>query len=147
MTEFLTRFKAGKLTMLIVISKFKQWGVAVTGPTAVWHLVPASISGNLSEPSPNLDNVSRRRLDMSSTLSLPEDNVIAQLQSATEGFDRLFANQIVDAREVFASHHSPFHLLGQGVCSFLEAALGMEVRGFCILHFFPGLIPEHPRLA
>ena len=50
------------------------------------------------------------------------------LRSATGGFDSLFANQIGPAREVFTTNDSPFHLLGLGVCSFLEAALGMEVR-------------------
>jgi len=49
------------------------------------------------------------------------------LRSATEGFDSLFANQIGPAREAFTTNDSPFHLLGLGVCSFLEAALGMEV--------------------
>lgn len=51
-----------------------------------------------------------------------------QLVSATKGFDHLFANEIEDARTTFAADDSPFHLLGLGVCSFLEAALGMEVR-------------------
>jgi hypothetical protein len=51
----------------------------------------------------------------------------AHLRSATEGFDSLFANQIGPAREAFTTNDSPFHLLGLGVCSFLEAALGMEV--------------------
>ena len=50
------------------------------------------------------------------------------LRSATEGFDALFADQIGPAKEVFAINDSPFHVLGLGVCSFLEAALGMEVR-------------------
>jgi hypothetical protein len=50
------------------------------------------------------------------------------LRSAAEGFDCLFANQVGPAREAFTTNDSPFHLLGLGVCSFLEAALGMEVR-------------------
>lgn len=51
-----------------------------------------------------------------------------QLVSATEGFNHLFSNEIVEARTTFASDDSPFHLLGLGVCAFLEAALGMEVH-------------------
>ncbi|KAJ7478226.1 hypothetical protein FB451DRAFT_1452516 [Mycena latifolia] len=42
------------------------------------------------------------------------------------GFDALFANQIAPARTAFQSDDTPFHLLGLGVCAFLEAALGME---------------------
>ncbi len=55
----------------------------------------------------------------------------AALRSATAGFDHLFANRMDDAKVAFqdAEHpDSPFHLMGLGVCSFLEAALGMEVR-------------------
>lgn len=50
------------------------------------------------------------------------------LRVATTGFDALFANDIDKAREIFGTDGSPFHLLGAGVCAFLEAALGMEVR-------------------
>ena len=50
------------------------------------------------------------------------------LRSATSGFDALFANDIEKAREIFSATESPFHSLGAGVCAFLEAALGMEVR-------------------
>ena len=50
------------------------------------------------------------------------------LRSATSGFDALFANDIEKAREIFSVTESPFHSLGAGVCAFLEAALGMEVR-------------------
>lgn len=64
----------------------------------------------------------------SAELSLTEHPTAAQLKSATKGFDHLFSNEIAEAREAFASENSPFHLLGQGVCAFLEAALGMEVR-------------------
>lgn len=52
----------------------------------------------------------------------------ASLRSATKGFDYLFTNDIAGAREAFKAEESPFHLLGLGVCAFLEAALGMEVR-------------------
>lgn len=50
------------------------------------------------------------------------------LDSAKRGFDHLFQNQIALARDHFAGKDDPFHLLGLGVCAFLEAALGMEVR-------------------
>ncbi|KAJ7148347.1 hypothetical protein C8R46DRAFT_1010091 [Mycena filopes] len=56
----------------------------------------------------------------------------AALAAANRGFDHLFANEIGLARGVFsgiadgAEEVSPFHLLGLGVCAFLEAALGME---------------------
>lgn len=49
------------------------------------------------------------------------------LRSATSGFDALFANDLEKAQEIFGANESPFHLLGAGVCAFLEAALGMEV--------------------
>lgn len=49
------------------------------------------------------------------------------LQSATKGFDYLFSNDIVAARQHFERRDDPFHLMGLGVCAFLEAALGMEV--------------------
>ncbi|EGN95882.1 hypothetical protein SERLA73DRAFT_113602 [Serpula lacrymans var. lacrymans S7.3] len=50
----------------------------------------------------------------------------AKYRSASEGFDHLFSNQLISARETFSEQESPFHLLGLGVCAFLEAALGME---------------------
>lgn len=58
----------------------------------------------------------------------------AMLASATKGFDYLFANDIVGAREHFNSKDDPFHLMGSGVMAFLEAALGMEVRCPCPYH-------------
>ena len=57
-----------------------------------------------------------------------QDENLIQLLSANQAFDHLFANQIDKAREGFAANDSPFHLLGLGVCAFLDAALGMEVR-------------------
>ncbi|KAF9792188.1 hypothetical protein BJ322DRAFT_19589 [Thelephora terrestris] len=54
------------------------------------------------------------------------DNVADILQEANVGFDHLFLDEITDAKTVFQSNDSPFHLLGLGVCSFLEASLGME---------------------
>ena len=49
------------------------------------------------------------------------------LDSATKGFGYLFANDIVAAKEHFGGNEDPFHLMGLGVCAFLEAVLGMEV--------------------
>ncbi|RDB22979.1 Mitochondrial outer membrane protein IML2 [Hypsizygus marmoreus] len=48
------------------------------------------------------------------------------LLSATRGFDYLFCNDLDGAQKHFAGKDDPFHLLGQGVCAFMEAALGME---------------------
>lgn len=56
------------------------------------------------------------------------DPEAAALLSASVGFDHLFANRIAEARTQLSKDESPFHLLGLGVCAFLEAALGMEVR-------------------
>lgn len=58
------------------------------------------------------------------------------LQSATKGFEYLFSNDIVSAREHFKQRDDPFHMMGLGVCGFLEAALGMEVgvAGFALEH-------------
>ena len=56
------------------------------------------------------------------------DPETAALVSASEGFDNLFGNKLDEARKVLGAGDSPFHLLGMGVCAFLEAALGMEVR-------------------
>jgi hypothetical protein len=62
-------------------------------------------------------------------MSSTSGQTASQLRSATTGFDYLFSNEIIDARKAFQSdgEQSPFHLLGLGVCAFLEAALGMEV--------------------
>ena len=53
------------------------------------------------------------------------------LRVASEGFDLLFANDLTGAVYLFGDDQygdSPFHLMGLGVCAFLKAALGMEVR-------------------
>ena len=63
-------------------------------------------------------------------MAAPTEDTQAQLRAATVGFDYLFANELEKARETFAGGESPFHLLGLGVCAFLEAALGMEVYTF-----------------
>jgi hypothetical protein len=59
---------------------------------------------------------------------MSDPNDTALLQSATKGFECLFNNEIDEAKRIFnAEPDSPFHLTGNGVCAFLEAALGMEV--------------------
>ncbi|KAF5337705.1 hypothetical protein D9758_017342 [Tetrapyrgos nigripes] len=64
---------------------------------------------------------------MSSSSSTSSQSNVAQLEEATRAFDHLFTNEIVEAKEMFnADPNSPFHLIGLGVCVFLEAALGME---------------------
>ncbi|KAF6748312.1 hypothetical protein DFP72DRAFT_1174376 [Ephemerocybe angulata] len=50
----------------------------------------------------------------------------ASLQSATKGFGYLFADDIDSAKAHFAGEDDPFHLMGLGVCTFLEAVLSME---------------------
>lgn len=50
------------------------------------------------------------------------------LTSATNGFNKLFENDIVGARVLFNGRDDPFHQLGLGICAFLEAALGMEAH-------------------
>jgi hypothetical protein len=52
------------------------------------------------------------------------------LRVASEGYDLLFANDLVGAVDLFSAdryYDSPFHIMGLGVCAFLKAALGMEV--------------------
>ncbi|TFK18911.1 hypothetical protein FA15DRAFT_760378 [Coprinopsis marcescibilis] len=56
-----------------------------------------------------------------------QDTNLQMLESATKGFDYLFANDIEGARRHFAGSEDPFHLMGAGTIAFLEAALGMEV--------------------
>jgi len=56
---------------------------------------------------------------------------VLQLLIAMQGFDYLFTDDIAAARKHFELRDDPFHLLGLGVCAFLEAALGMEVCMFC----------------
>ncbi|KAF9449736.1 hypothetical protein P691DRAFT_774496 [Macrolepiota fuliginosa MF-IS2] len=50
------------------------------------------------------------------------------LNDANKGFSQLFENDIAGARNTFSGSDDPFHLLGLGVCSFLQAALGMEAH-------------------
>lgn len=62
---------------------------------------------------------------MSSSVPVDPENA-ASLQSAANGFDHVFSNEILLARRVFSSNNDPYHLIGLAVCGFLEAALGME---------------------
>ncbi|KAI0705857.1 hypothetical protein BC835DRAFT_1313841 [Cytidiella melzeri] len=55
-----------------------------------------------------------------------KEETTRHLLAATAGFDALFANDLQKARDTFRTNESAFHLLGSGVCAFLEAALGME---------------------
>lgn len=64
--------------------------------------------------------------------NLKQDEAARHLRSATTGFDALFNNDLAKAREILSTNESPFHLLGAGVCSFLEAALGMEVSDIAL---------------
>ena len=64
----------------------------------------------------------------------------ALLESATVAFGHLFANDIKASKEQFGGKEDPFHLMGLGVCVFLEAVLGMEVRFFLFLLFTPGYL-------
>jgi hypothetical protein len=55
-------------------------------------------------------------------------DAVTDLFDASKGFDRLFDDDVEKAREAFSSGDSPFHLLGIGALSFLEAALSFEVH-------------------
>ncbi|KAG6887246.1 hypothetical protein C0995_016642 [Termitomyces sp. Mi166 len=60
--------------------------------------------------------------------AIPDEASSADLLvSATRGFDYLFCNDLNRAKEHFSGKDDPYHLLGQGVCAFMEAALGMEI--------------------
>ncbi|EJD53304.1 hypothetical protein AURDEDRAFT_110983 [Auricularia subglabra TFB-10046 SS5] len=50
----------------------------------------------------------------------------SDLKQATAGFDLLFVDDLNGAKERFSEAQSPFHLMGAGVCTFIQAALGME---------------------
>lgn len=54
------------------------------------------------------------------------------LKSAADGFDQFFSGSLGAARQVFEKNaEDPYHHLGLAVCSFLEAAMSMEV---CLSH-------------
>lgn len=84
------------------------------------------------------------------------EEVIADLKSATAGFDLIFSNELDKAGELFKTSDSAFHLLGSGACAFLQAAVGLEVRTHlpCIMRtpyprpflFQVGLIAEASKL-
>ena len=59
----------------------------------------------------------------------------ALLESATKGFGFLFSNDMAAARAHFDGKDDPFHLMGLGVCAFMEAVLGMEVCDLCSSSF------------
>ncbi|KAH8984025.1 hypothetical protein EDB92DRAFT_1888640 [Lactarius akahatsu] len=54
------------------------------------------------------------------------EEVIADLKSATTGFDLIFSNELEKAEELFKTRDSALHLLGSGACAFLQAALSLE---------------------
>ena len=58
----------------------------------------------------------------------PTDETVADIKSATTGFDLIFSNELEKAGQVFKTGDSALHLLGSGACAFLQAALSMEVR-------------------
>jgi hypothetical protein len=64
------------------------------------------------------------------------------LLSAANGFDYLFSNDINSARTHFQSHDDPFNLMGTGICAFLEAALGMEVRNKTLILSHETMLPH-----
>ncbi len=62
------------------------------------------------------------------------EQVIADLKSATVGFDLVFSNDLDKAEELFKASDSAFHLLGSGACAFLQAAVSLEVRTTTFFH-------------
>lgn len=58
----------------------------------------------------------------------PTDETIADIKSATAGFDLIFSNELEKAENLFGNGDSALHLLGSGACAFLQAALSLEVR-------------------
>ncbi|KAJ6566692.1 hypothetical protein B0H19DRAFT_1138397 [Mycena capillaripes] len=95
---------------------------AVTETSTPATAIATSSSSSSTSPAPSIAPVP--------TDTSPSDPTTLALAAANAGFDHLFANNIALARLAFSppSPHSdsPFHLLGFGVCAFLEAALGME---------------------
>jgi len=51
---------------------------------------------------------------------------VPELESATQGFSHFFNDDLEQARNVLNEGTTPFHLLGLGVVTFMQAALGME---------------------
>jgi hypothetical protein len=56
------------------------------------------------------------------------EEAIADIKSATTGFDLIFSNELGKAADLFKTSDSALHLLGSGACVFLQAALSLEVR-------------------
>ena len=96
------------------VSALTRWSISQT-PSAA------------ANPSLSPSIITPRRAQRGSDSMAATPTTDAQLRAATVGFDHLFANDLEKARGTFANGDSPFHLLGHGVCAFLEAALGMEV--------------------
>ena len=69
------------------------------------------------------------------------EEIVADLQSATAGFDLIFSNEIAKADDVFKTSDSAFHLLGSGVCAFLQAAVSLEVRTHSYMLHKPTSVP------
>lgn len=57
----------------------------------------------------------------------PTEESIADIKSASTGFDFIFSNELDKAEDLFKSGDSALHLLGSGACAFLQAALSLEV--------------------
>ncbi|KIO27128.1 hypothetical protein M407DRAFT_73614 [Tulasnella calospora MUT 4182] len=47
-------------------------------------------------------------------------------EDAAKGFDAVFGDDVVKAKEILSANSSAFHQLGLGMVSFLQAALGLE---------------------
>jgi hypothetical protein len=77
------------------------------------------------------------------------EEIVDDLKSATAGFDLIFSNELDKADDLFKTSDSAFHLLGSGVCAFLQAAVSLEVRTHsCMLHkptFVPVSVWSHRR--
>lgn len=58
----------------------------------------------------------------------PTEETIADIKSATAGFDLIFSNELGKAENLFGNGDSAIHLLGSAACAFLQAALSLEVR-------------------
>jgi len=67
----------------------------------------------------------------------PTEETIADIKSATAGFDLIFSNELGKAESLFRDNDSDsaLHLLGSGACAFLQAALSLEVRILLCNHF------------
>jgi hypothetical protein len=119
MTAFFTSFSPGLIDFLIVIT-FRPWELPSLSCQTVQQLCPFPYI----PPLPIM--IATMTMTTSSFVPVDPENA-ASLQSAANGFDHVFSNEILLARHVFSSKNDPYHLIGLAVCGFLEAALGMEV--------------------